>query len=81
MRLKNGTGEDVGRLPKGQFYAYNADANMRAPIKVRVPLCLSHHGPDPLKEDEIIALAASVREHSPQVTAASAIVTEMQISI
>ena len=33
MRLKGGSGDDVPKLPRGNFYVFNADANMKSPVK------------------------------------------------
>lgn len=43
LATRGGSGDDVGRLEKGVFYVFNADAGMTRPVKVSVPLCLSHH--------------------------------------
>jgi DNA helicase HerA-like ATPase len=53
---KGGSGADIGRLEKGQFYMISE--GIRHPTKLTVPMCLSHH-PDnkPLTEEEIISRA------------------------
>ncbi len=53
---KGGSGDNVGRLQKGQFYFISE--GIQAPIKVAIPICLSYH-PDgrPLTEAEILAKA------------------------
>ncbi|MFW6170094.1 MAG: zonular occludens toxin domain-containing protein, partial [Planctomycetota bacterium] len=43
MQLKGGGGDDIPRLAAGQFYMYNAQLNLPAPVKVVVPMCLSQH--------------------------------------
>ena len=55
LSSRGGSGDDIGRLKKGVFYVFNADANMRAPTKVRIPLCLSHH--QTLDGDEVLERA------------------------
>lgn len=57
ISLRGGSGNDVATLERGSFYVYNADAELRAPTKVRVPMCLSHHRKNPLADEEILALA------------------------
>lgn len=70
IQLRGGYGGDVAKLPKGQFYAYNADAGMKAPEKVQVPLCLSYHRPNPLDGQQIMKLAKECREQLPSPTPA-----------
>ena len=55
LSSRGGSGDDIGRLEKGTFYVFNADADMRAPTKVRIPLCLSHH--QTLDGDEVLERA------------------------
>lgn len=62
IQLKGGSGSDIPTLPRGNFYVYNADADMKQPTKVLVPLCLSHHRADPLEEEEILRRAARSRQ-------------------
>jgi hypothetical protein len=52
MAAKGGAADDIGRLTKGEFY-FSTDAPGR-PVKVRTPLCLSWHPPNPPTPDEII---------------------------
>jgi hypothetical protein len=59
LATRGGSGDDIGRLEKGIFYVFNADANMRVPTKVRVPLCLSHH--ITLDGDEVLERARQSR--------------------
>ena len=61
IRQKGGSGDDVSRLPRGQFYVYNADAGLSSPTKVVVPLCLSRHPENPLDEAAIVAKATASR--------------------
>jgi DNA helicase HerA-like ATPase len=62
IQLRGGCGDDVPALPRGTFYAYNADAKLSAPVKVRIPMCLSHHRANPLEEQEILRRAARSRQ-------------------
>ena len=47
-----GNAQDIGRLERGVFYTYNAEIGMDAPVKVTVPMCLSHHRP--LTTEEVL---------------------------
>lgn len=59
-QLKNqgGTGLDIPKLVPGRFYAHST--GMNAPIKIEVPMCMSHHPPAPPSEMEIIEKAADL---------------------
>jgi hypothetical protein len=61
IREKGGSGEDIPRLPRGQFYVHNADARMTSPTKVHVPLCLSRHPDNPLDEAAVMRKAIESR--------------------
>ena len=52
MAAKGGGGDDVARLTTGEFY-YATEA-MSRPIKLRTPLCLSHHPKNPMTCEEVI---------------------------
>jgi hypothetical protein len=58
---KGGSGEDVPRLSRGQFYLHNSDADIAFPIKLLVPLCLSRHPSSPLDEASILRKASESR--------------------
>jgi hypothetical protein len=60
MAAKGGAGEDIARLTKGEFY-FSTDGFHR-PVKIRTPLCLSWHPPNPPTADEIIQKARSKRQ-------------------
>ena len=62
IRMKGGSGEDVPRLSRGQFYVHNADAQIPTPVKILVPLCLSRHPSNPLDETEILKKAIASRQ-------------------
>ncbi len=55
MAAKGGGGEDIGRLNRGEFY-FSTEATGR-PIKIRTPLCLTWHPPNPLTAEEVVARA------------------------
>jgi DNA helicase HerA-like ATPase len=55
---KGGSGDDVGRLQRGQFYV--ASEGIQVPIRISVPICLSYHPEGrPLTEAEILTKARS----------------------
>jgi hypothetical protein len=68
IRMKGGSGDDVAKLPRGQFYVHNADAQLLSLTKVQVPLCLSRHPDNPLDEAAILkkAVASMERLKSPE---------------
>ncbi|MFC6093679.1 helicase HerA domain-containing protein [Saccharothrix lopnurensis] len=53
-RAKGGRIDDVSRLPAGQFYGATEGTGLS---KVQVPMCLSHHPPTALAEEEVLARA------------------------
>jgi hypothetical protein len=55
MTAKGGSGEDIGRLSRGEFY-FSTEA-VKRPIRIRTPLCLTWHPANPLAVDEVIAKA------------------------
>jgi hypothetical protein len=59
MSAKGGAADDIARLTKGEFY-FSTDGFNR-PVKVRTPLCLSWHPPNPPTADEVIIKARSKR--------------------
>jgi hypothetical protein len=61
LAQKGGTSHDLGNLGQGIFYVHNADADCKTPTKIKVPLCLSNHRPNPPSPDEVIALAQRQR--------------------
>lgn len=62
IRMRRGNGDDIPTLPTGMFYVFNADAGMRSPLKVRVPMSLSDHSASPLDEHGIIERARKSRK-------------------
>jgi hypothetical protein len=59
MAAKGGAADDIGRLSRGEFY-FSTDSSTR-PFKVRTPLCLSWHPPNPPTAEEVIQKARSTR--------------------
>ncbi len=59
LRSRGGGGEDLGRLPRGQFHM--TSEGFDRPQKVLTPLCLTHHPASPPSEDEVIERAARTR--------------------
>ncbi len=55
MAAKGGSGEDIGRLARGEFY-FSTEA-VKRPIRIRTPLCLTWHPANPLTIDEVTAKA------------------------
>ena len=55
MAAKGGAAEDLGRLTTGEFYI--STEGFSRPIKVRTPLCLSWHPPNPSTADEVVQKA------------------------
>jgi hypothetical protein len=60
MAAKGGAAEDIARLTRGEFY-FSTDGINR-PVKVRTPLCLSWHPPNPPTADEVVQKGRSSRE-------------------
>jgi hypothetical protein len=59
MAAKGGAADDIGKLSKGEFY-FSTEGSMR-PYKVRTPLCLSWHPPNPPTAEEVIQKARTKR--------------------
>jgi hypothetical protein len=60
IKQRGGSGHDIARLTRGQFYA--ALEGAQAPTKMQAPLCLSYHASSPLNEEEVIARAVATRQ-------------------
>src|SRR5258708_15545386 len=60
MAAKGGGADDIGKLSRGEFY-FSTDGSLR-PFKVRTPLCLSWHSPNPPTAEEVIEKAQFERE-------------------
>lgn len=59
LRSRGATRVDVARLSSGRFYL--AGKGMSAPVKIAVPLCLSHHPASPPDEGDVLRRAAASR--------------------
>ncbi len=55
MAAKGGAVDDIGKLSKGEFYFSTEDSPR--PFKVRTPLCLSWHPPNPPTAEEVVHMA------------------------
>jgi hypothetical protein len=53
-RAKGGRVDDISRLPAGRFYGATEGMTMG---KIHVPMCLSHHPPSALTEEEVLRRA------------------------
>jgi DNA helicase HerA-like ATPase len=60
MAAKGGAADDIGKLTKGEFYFSTEDSPR--PFKVRTPLCLSWHPPNPPTIEEVVQKARSKRQ-------------------
>jgi len=63
MAAKGGAADDIGKLSKGEFY-FSTEGSLR-PFKVRTPLCLSWHPPNPPTAEEVIEKAHGCTKTSP----------------
>ncbi|GAA3861518.1 hypothetical protein GCM10022243_29590 [Saccharothrix violaceirubra] len=57
-RAKGGRIDDISRLPAGVFHASTEGTGF---VKVRAPMCLSHHPAGALTESEVVDRAATLR--------------------
>jgi len=55
IRAKGGDAHDIGRLSRGEFYFSTEGSNR--PLKIRSPLCLSWHAPNPPTAEEVMEKA------------------------
>ncbi|HEY0331645.1 MAG TPA: ATP-binding protein [Rhodopseudomonas sp.] len=55
MAAKGGSGEDIGKLSRGEFY-FSTEGWPR-PTRIRTPICLTWHPANPLTADEVVAKA------------------------
>ncbi|QFZ19372.1 ATP-binding protein [Saccharothrix syringae] len=60
-RAKGGRVDDISRLPAGRFYGATEGTGF---AKLRLPMCLSHHPPSALTEDEVLRRARDGRDQS-----------------
>lgn len=59
LRQRGGSGQDIARLERGQFYVVSE--SLATPTKILTPLCLSHHPPTPLDEVAVLNQAKACR--------------------
>lgn len=59
-KAKGSSVGDISRLERGQFYATGDTFGFR---RMRVPLCLSHHPPSPLRVEEVLERARGGPPH------------------
>jgi hypothetical protein len=57
MQVRGGDGQDIARLPPGQFYV--SLEGSPAPVKMVAPMCLSWHPGTPLTPEEVLARASA----------------------
>jgi DNA helicase HerA-like ATPase len=55
IAASGGRADDIGKLKTGEFYF--ATEGSAKPSKVRTPICLSYHPPNPPPPDEVVARA------------------------
>ena len=55
IAASGGRADDIGKLKAGEFYF--ATEGSGKPGKLRTPICLSYHPPNPPAPDEVIARA------------------------
>jgi len=60
IKERGGTAGDIPRLGTGKFYVHCPET-MKTPVKISVPVCLTHHPPSPLNDSEVLDLARKSR--------------------
>ncbi|MBB5048826.1 hypothetical protein HNR60_003596 [Rhodopseudomonas rhenobacensis] len=55
MAAKGGSGEDIGKLSRGEFYF--STEGLPRPIRIRTPICLTWHPANPLTAEQVVAKA------------------------
>jgi DNA helicase HerA-like ATPase len=63
MAAKGGSGEDIGKLSRGEFYV--STEGLPRPVRIRTPLCLSFHPANPLTAEEVVAKARDAAPSRP----------------
>ena len=59
IRASSGTADDIGRLQRGEFYFTTEGLR---PLKLRTPICLSFHPPNPPTPEEVVTRAQRSRQ-------------------
>jgi DNA helicase HerA-like ATPase len=60
IRQKGGSVQDISKLGTGNFYVYSEKINgeqPKAPVKIKTPICLSHHPNSPMDENSVLECA------------------------
>ncbi|MDV3351893.1 ATP-binding protein [Leptothoe sp. LEGE 181152] len=60
LSQRGGRGQDIAKLPRGQFYAISE--SLASPVKIQSPLCLSYHPATPPDEEEVLKRAKASRD-------------------
>jgi DNA helicase HerA-like ATPase len=55
LAASGGTAADIGKLGAGEFY-FSTEGSGR-PVKLRTPLCLSHHPANPPTPEQVVDIA------------------------
>jgi len=59
IKQRGGSGQDIPKMGTGKFYF--STENLKAPLKIKIPLCLSYHPDNPPDQLEVIRLAKASR--------------------
>jgi hypothetical protein len=79
MAAKGGAADDLARLTRGEFY-FSTEGFLK-PLKVRTPLCLSWHPPNPPTAEEVIQRARAKRSNVVAASRAALETTEQQLPL
>jgi DNA helicase HerA-like ATPase len=63
IAASGGRADDIGKLKAGEFY-FSTEGSGK-PGKLRTPICLSFHAPNPPTPDEVVALAKKSKLENP----------------
>ncbi|ABD86747.1 helicase HerA domain-containing protein [Rhodopseudomonas palustris] len=55
MAAKGGSGEDIGKLSRGEFYF--STEGLPRPVRIRTPICLTWHPANPLTAEQVVTKA------------------------
>ncbi len=55
IRQRGGSGQDIPKMGTGKFYL--STENLKDPLKIKTPLCLSYHPDNPPDQLEVVTLA------------------------
>jgi hypothetical protein len=79
MAAKGGAADDLARLTRGEFY-FSTEGFLK-PLKVRTPLCLSWHPPNPPTAEEVIQRARAKRSNVVAASRATLDTAEQQLPL